>query len=143
MDISSAKMSDGFFRMLLVARLLLQIGTICQFYKDNFDNKNFQFIFYTNVEVSLSSKSQENHGYSKTLTEYKSEKLQEEKAKRTRVIIDKDGNKFLSVLPPLGCIFVPPIKTESKFSQIGGRFTNFKRCDYDSFSKRISNCWLF
>ena len=147
MDISSAKMSDGFFLMLLVARLLLQIGTIRQFYKDNFDNKNsnLQFIFYTYVkpEVSLSSKSQENHGYSKTLTEYKSEKLQEEKAKRTRVIIDKDGNKFLSVLPPLECIFVPPIKTDSKFSQIGGRFTNFKRCDYDSFSKRISNCWLF
>ena len=39
MDISSAKMSDGFFLMLLVARLLLQIGTIRQFYKDNFDNK--------------------------------------------------------------------------------------------------------
>ena len=69
MDISSAKTSDGFFLMLLVARLLLQIGTIRQFYKDNFDNKNsnLQFIFYTYVkpEVSLSSKSQENHGYSK------------------------------------------------------------------------------
>ena len=39
MDISSAKTSDGFFLMLLVASLPLKIGTIRQFYKDNFDYK--------------------------------------------------------------------------------------------------------
>ena len=89
--------------------------------------------------MSLLSKFQEKHGYSKTLTEYKSEKIQEEEAKRTEVIIDKDGNKLFMVQAPPDCRFAPET-VERQFSHIEGR--DFKRCDYDSFSKRISNCWL-
>ena len=88
--------------------------------------------------MSLSSKSQEKHGYSKTLLEYKSEKIQEKKAKRTDFIIDKDGNKlFVEYF----CVVPTEITIHGKANQIVGR--DFKRCDYDSFSKRISNCWFF
>ena len=139
MDISSGKTSDGFFLMLLVAKLPLKMGIMRQFYKDNFDNKNsnLQFIFYTYVkpEVSLSSKSQEKHGYSKTLTEYKSEKIQEEKAKMTEVVIDKDGNK-VQMYSARFCRnreFLPYPQVYSLESHDIGH--DFQRCDYDSFSK--------
>ena len=94
--------------------------------------------------MSLSSKSPEKHGYSKTLTEYKSEKIQEEKAKMAEVLIDKDGY-FYHPYPPPGhrpgeCfMFGDPI-TIMQESQL--LHQNFRRCDYDSFSKRISKYWL-
>ena len=55
MDISSGKTSDGFFLMLLVARIPLQIGTIRQFYKDNFNNKicNSFFILMLTVAPTI------------------------------------------------------------------------------------------
>ena len=89
--------------------------------------------------MSLSSKSQEKHGYSKTLTEYKSEKIQEEEAKREaqrEVIIDKDGNKIVTELAPPDCRFATEDYRYIDLNQIKGR--DFKRCDYDSFSKYSS-----
>ena len=95
--------------------------------------------------MSLSSKSQEKHGYSKTLTEYKSEKIQEEKAKIAEVLIDKDGYFYHPHPPPErlasgDCYIDRDPLTVSLGSQI--LHQDFRRCDYDSFSKRISNCWL-
>ena len=52
MDILSGKTSDGFFLMLLVARIPLKIGTIRQFYKDNFDNKVCKSFFTLMLTVA-------------------------------------------------------------------------------------------
>ena len=68
--------------------------------------------------MSLSSKFQEKHGYSKTVTEYKSEKIQEEKAlikaKKSEVLIDKDGNKFFTKYERPICFSLPETSTVIK-----------------------------
>ena len=52
MDISSGKTSDGFFLMLLVAKLPLKMGIMRQFYKDNFDNKVCKSFFTLMLTVA-------------------------------------------------------------------------------------------